>query len=200
MSKQRSESFKAEEVSLLILVHLKLRSPRLSVCPTPISIAQTPRCRTGPIGAASVIQNEVSFFLPPSQNDDLNEVGKPHAFDFDLSVIRRLSLSKQVDAIRNFCKSRTKSLSAFQIQLQKVLNTESMIMDLYSIIVKSYDINGEIDNLQYDIRTSINQLSDLEGEYCVCVCSREYAFTHRRRAIRRRKPNWRIARRTLSLP
>lgn len=170
------------------------------MCPTPISIAQTPRCRTGAIGAASVIQNEVSFFLPPSQNDDPKEVGKPHAFDFDSPVIRRLSLSKQVDAIRNFCKSRTKSLSAFQIQLQKVLNTESMIMDLYSIIVKSYDINGEIDNLQYDIRTSIGHLCDLEGEYCVRVCSEECFLTHRKRAIRRRKPNWRIAGRTLFHP
>ena len=73
LSSRRSQGFEPSQVPLFHLSHSQLRSPRLSVG-SPRLRDSTPRLLTGPMGAATVRSDGVSFFhsvdSPPPRNAD----------------------------------------------------------------------------------------------------------------------------------
>ena len=73
LSSRRSQGFEPSQVPLFHVSHSQLRSPRLSVG-SPRLRASTPRLLTGPMGAATVRSDGVSFFhsvdSPPPRNAD----------------------------------------------------------------------------------------------------------------------------------
>ncbi|KAK8827579.1 hypothetical protein WA577_007126 [Blastocystis sp. JDR] len=137
-----------------------LRSPRLSICQTPVSIAQTPRCLTGKIGAATVTKDGVSFFVAPKESE-----GDPKNSSLSSEVERRLSLTRQVDSIRRFCKEKMESMKSFQKSLQKVLDTKSPVLEKDYVINAIHSVLSSIDNAQYNIKMEMFESIAVESEY-----------------------------------
>ena len=127
-----------------------------------MSIAQTPRCLTGKIGAATVTKDGVSFFVSAKE-------GNPKDLNVSSEVQRRLSLTKQVDSIRQFCKEKMDSLKSFQKSLQRVLDTKSPVLKKDYVINAIHSVLSSIDNAQYNIKMEMFESIAVESEYHLLV-------------------------------
>lgn len=129
-----------------------------------MSIAQTPRCLTGKIGAATVTKDGVSFFVAPKESE-----GDPKNSSLSSEVERRLSLTRQVDSICRFCKEKMESMKSFQKSLQKVLDTKSPVLEKDYVINAIHSVLSSIDNAQYNIKMEMFESIAVESEYHLLV-------------------------------
>ena len=130
-----------------------------------MSIAQTPRCLTGKIGAATVTDEGISFFISPEEESE----GDPKNSNMSQEVERRLSLTRKVDSICRFCKEKMESLKKFQKSLQKVLDTKSPVLEKNYVMNSITSVLSSIDNTQYNIKMAMFDSIAVESEYHILV-------------------------------
>ena len=89
-----------------------MRSPRLS--DSQPSSLHTPRCFTGPVGAACISNENISFFLSVDTTTEVVETADHHNFfDFSSPIIRRISLTDRANNIHSFCRHTNDVLNIY---------------------------------------------------------------------------------------